>query len=276
MIDLHNHILPDLDDGSSDWEKTMTMARLAVEDGIKAIVCTPHWVPGKYENTRSVILEKVGEMREKLMENNIPLAIYPGAELRLDISLSQMIRTKELLTINDNGAYALIELPEEALPDQLEDFFFNLRLHNIKPILSHVERNSALHKDPMRLYRWVEAGVLTQVTSASLLEEFSKDIRDFSILLLEHRLVHVLATDAHGLRSRTPRLSEGRKIVEELMGDTVAQKLTFDTPKQIIEGKSMSTEEPVPFRERTNTSWRRFLSFCNRISPQPNKLNKLN
>jgi protein-tyrosine phosphatase len=148
MIDLHNHILPGLDDGADNWPKSIAMARIAYEDGITGIVCTPHWIPGKYENKRADIITVVEEFKKHLVEQEIPLSIYPGAELRLDIRLTEKIASGELMTVNNNGIYVLIELPEESIPDNLEDFLWHLALKNIKPIISHVERYPLLHKNP--------------------------------------------------------------------------------------------------------------------------------
>lgn len=263
MIDLHNHILPGLDDGATDWEQSLAMARVAAEDGISDIVCTPHWVPGKYENTRTTVLERFAEFKARLSEHNIPLAIYPGAELRLDAGLPEKISSGELLTINDGSPYILIELPEGALPHNLEDFLWQLQLKNYKPILSHVERNPALIKDPMRLFRWVEMGILTQVTAASILSGFSEDIHDFAVLLLTHRMAHMIVTDSHGLRMRVPQLSGARKVIEDMLGPDAAHEMTHDIPKLIIQGKPVSTADPMPPRKELARFplWKRMFSF---------------
>jgi len=239
------------------------MARVAVEDGIREILCTPHWVPGKYENTRPIILERFAEFKTLLTVHSIPLIVHPGAELRLDAGLPERIRAGEILTVNDGGAYALIELPEESLPANIEDFFWRLQLQNIRLIISHVERNAALRQDPARLCRWVETGILTQITAASLLEEFSAEIRDFSFRLLEHRLVHIVVSDSHGLRKRTPKLAGARKVVEEMLGPDMAHKMTCETPKRIIEGKSVATADPVPFEKKPSRFqfWKRMSLF---------------
>lgn len=255
MIDMHNHILPGLDDGASSWEQTLTMARVAAEDGITEMVCTPHWVLGKYENTRPVILETFAEFKKRVAEENIPLVVYPGAELRLDISLPQRIKAGELLTINDGGSYALIELPEESLPDNLEEFFWQLQLQNIKPIIGHVERNAALRQDPARLYRLAEMDILMQITAASILEEFTVEVRDFAVQLLEHRMIHMVVTDSHGLRARVPKLSRAYKVIEEILGREIAHEMTHDIPKRIIQGKSVMTADPIPFQKPSSRSF---------------------
>jgi protein-tyrosine phosphatase len=250
MIDLHSHILPGLDDGADNWQKSIAMARVACEDGITGIVCTPHWVPGKYENQRAQIIAAVLEFKKQIAEQEIPLNIYPGAELRLDIRLPEKIAAGELITINDTGVYVLIELPEESIPDNLEDFLWNLALKNIKPIISHVERHPLLHKNPERLFRWVEMGILTQLTAASMLEQFTAEIRDFSLMLLEHRLVHMLVTDSHGLHLRSPKLFAGYEVVKNIIGEEAAHRMVYDMPKDIIDGKEVFTDDPLPFKKK--------------------------
>jgi len=249
MIDLHSHILPGLDDGAADWERSLAMAQHAAADGISEIVCTPHWVPGKYENQRTEILARLEEFRVRIDEAGIPLILHPGAELHLDADIAARIRSGELLTLADGGRYILLELPEEALPDGMEDFFWNLQLEGFRPILSHVERNPVLRRDPARLLRWVESGVLTQITAASLAGRFSNGTREFAVQLLKQRLAHILATDAHGMSTRKPELASARKEVEDLVGAEAAARMVRETPERVLRGESVDPPEPLPFEE---------------------------
>jgi protein-tyrosine phosphatase len=257
MIDLHAHILPNLDDGASSWDQSLAMARTAAEDGITAMVCTPHWVPGKYENSRSIVLDRIAEMKLRLEQAGIALALHPGAELRLDVTLPERIAAGDLLTLNDSGIYALIELPEETLPKSLERFFWQLEMRRIKPIISHVERNAVLRRDPQRLFEWVERGILTQLTMASLVGEFSEEIKIFAMRLLEHRLAHMLVTDAHGMRTRRPLLSEGCEIIARTFGNGMAEQMTRTIPQCILDGKSFFTADPLPLKKPSSS----FFSF---------------
>lgn len=249
VIDLHSHILPGLDDGAADWERSLAMARHAAADGISEIVCTPHWMPGKYENRRTEILARLEEFRARIAEADIPLTLHAGAELHLDAAIAARVRGGELLTLADGGRYILLELPEEALPDGMEDFFWNLQLEGLRPILSHVERNPVLRRDPARLRRWVETGVLTQITAASLAGRFSNGTREFALQLLKQRLAHVLATDAHGMSTRKPELSAALKEVEAVVGAEAANRMVRGIPEKILRGESVEPDEPLPFEE---------------------------
>jgi len=259
FLDMHNHMLPGLDDGASDWKKSLSMARMAVEDGVDGVVCTPHWVLGKYENTRRTILTALERLKQRLSEDTIPLTVYPGAELRLDVSISERIKAGELLTINDTGRFALIELPEDVLPQGLDEFLWDLKVKGITPIIGHPERNLVLLKDPMRLYDWVQMGIPAQVTAASLLGRFGERVQRFSALLLEHNLVHIIATDAHGLSSRNPKLSEGFRVIEYMKGEKEAIEMASETPQRIIHGETVVPVEPIPIKH--SFPLKRFFSF---------------
>jgi len=263
MLDTHSHILPGLDDGAAGWEQSLAMARMAVDDGIEGMVCTPHWVLGRYTNTRPLILNSLEKLQGKLADHNIPLQLYPGAELRLDPTLPQGLRAGDLLTLNDTGRFALIELPEETLPRNLEEFLWDLRMQGITPVISHPERNLALRRDPARLYRLVQMGALAQLTAASLLGHFGKEVRKFSTFLLDHNLVHVLVTDAHGLTMRTPKLFQACKLVEGMKGKEVMRQMTCETPKRIIRGDTAVPADPIPIHSQSSrfTCWKRFFPF---------------
>jgi protein-tyrosine phosphatase len=263
MFDLHNHSLPGLDDGARDWEESLAMARVAVEDGIEGVVCTPHWARGSFENNRKNTLTAVAEFKEKLAAQRIPLEIYPGAEIRLDLDLLALLATKEILTVNDNEQFVLIELLPDILPQNLENLFWDLQMRRIRPIISHPERNPALLRDPARLFHWTEMGILTQVTAASLLGNFGDTVKRFTITLLEHRMAHIISTDAHGLGMRSPRLSKGYEEAARIVGQENASQMVREIPRQIIAGEAVSIPEPVPFATRSSrpSFWRKTFSL---------------
>jgi protein-tyrosine phosphatase len=270
MVDIHSHILPGLDDGASDWADSIAMAQVAVADGIREVVCTPHWVSGSFENTRPSVLTVLHEFREKLHEHEIPLTVYPGGELRLDVELAGKINSGELLTLNDTGRYVLIELPAEFLPRNLENIFWELQSQDITPVLGHPERNCGLHRDPMLLYRLVEMGSLVQITAGSVTGRFGPEVRKFSHSLLEHGLVHVIGTDSHGAKTRTPRLTEALKQATEILGERAAERMVNETPRRIVEGNRVVPDDPVPLtqRSRLGTFFRRSFSFLGLTNPK--------
>lgn len=254
MFDIHHHLLPGLDDGPLDWEQSMAMAQEAVADGIAEVVCTPHWMPGQFENNRSQVLTAVKKLQEKLNDCDIPLRVYPGAELRLDPHLPQNIESGDLITLNDTGRFALIELPDPLVPQDVDRIFGELLTRTITPVIGHPERNHALQRDPTLLYQWVEMGALAQVTAGSVTGRFGAHIRRFTLLLLEHRLVHLLATDAHSPNIRAPKLSEALVEVGEIVGEEDAVRMVKDTPRLIIGGEPVPFLRPIPLTDVSKVS----------------------
>jgi len=266
MIDMHSHILPGLDDGAADWKQAVAMARVAAEDGIAEMVCTPHWVLGKYENSRGKILPCLAEFKARLAVEKIPLKIHPGAELRIDTTLLQRLKAGQLLTLNNGSGYILLELPDDGLPSDLHHFLWELQVNGFRPILSHVERNPLIRENPGRLVDWVERGILTQITAASLQSGFAREIREFAVFLVEHRLVHMLVTDTHSLRMRRPELSGARRVIENLMGSETANRMVRETPRHILRGEPVAVEDPVPIEERKKKGRLRSFLRTSRVS----------
>ncbi len=265
MYDIHSHILPGLDDGAPNWEKSLAMAGMAVDDGIAGMVCTPHWVSGFFNNDKSAVLRVFKTFQEKLDEHRIPLSVYPGSELRLDFEIPERISSGELLTINDTGRYALIEFPEEVIPQNLDHFFWELQMQDVIPVIVHPERNRVIQRDPARLYRLVELGALTQITGASLTGRFGNEIRKFSIMLLEHHLAHVLATDAHSPDSRAPKLAEASREAERILGAEMADRMVRDNPRRIIDGLQVTPFDLIPLGKR-DSLWKKVFFMFGRKS----------
>src|ERR1700741_3135468 len=116
MIDIHCHLLPNVDDGPSSWEESLEMARLASEDGIQVAVTTPHWIQGtKWEPNPDEIKKKVEELNKKLKENEISLTVLPGMEVGISENLPRLVSSGEILTLGESN-YLLVEIPFSSLP----------------------------------------------------------------------------------------------------------------------------------------------------------------
>ncbi len=260
MIDTHSHILPGLDDGIEDLEQALSAAQMAVQDGIEGVICTPHWISGIFENTRSIVMAAVESFELHLREHNIPLALYPGAELRVNLEIPAKIAQGALLTLNES-AYALIELPAEIIPPRIENLFYSLQVEGVTPVIAHPERNPGLAKDPGRLYGWIQSGVLAQLTAGSLLGKFGGTIRKLSLLLLEHGMVHLIATDCHGLRNRSPRLSRALRETEAAVGKNFAARIFCDNPLEIVKRGTVTPFELLPLGKRFSLPLGKYFSF---------------
>jgi protein-tyrosine phosphatase len=249
LIDLHCHILPGLDDGSSSAEESLAMARLALQDGIRTIVATPHALDGVYNVPLAKITEGVAAFQKLLSTKGLDLQVCVGADVHLSPAIAEKIKTGAVITINATGKYFLLELPPQTIPSGVKEEIFALKMQGITPVITHPERHPLILRDMNLLHDFIAMGALSQITAMSLTGEFGEGVRRCSQELLKHCLVHVIASDAHSADSRPPLLSRAVNEAAELTGsDSLAASLVKDIPAKILAGEPVEIPEPMRIR----------------------------
>ncbi|HCL89926.1 MAG TPA: tyrosine protein phosphatase [Candidatus Atribacteria bacterium] len=235
MIDIHSHILPNMDDGASSWGISLKMCQQAYEDGIKTIVATPHTLNGIYDNNPKSIEEKVKILNQKLKENNISLQVLPGSEVHLSADIIEKIKKQKILTLNKTN-YILLEFPHTQVPLHIEEILFQIQIMGITPIFSHVERNLEFQRKPYLLANLIQKGALAQLTAASLCGGFGSNTRKFAQKLLANDLIYCIASDAHSdsKSGRNPILSKEVAEASKIIGQNAALDLVQTNPQKII------------------------------------------
>lgn len=238
MIDIHCHMLPAIDDGAASWDDSLAMAEMAVRDGIKTIITTPHQLGNFSGNRGDTIRDLTSEFQELLDQHEIPLTVLPGADVRIEPEMIAGIRAGDVLTLADRRRHVLLELPHEVyLPlDRLLD---DLRAARLVGILSHPERNRGILTRPDVLGPLVDAGCLMQVTAGSIVGTFGPQIQQFAQRLVSDGLVHFLATDAHSPRSRRPLMRRALQQVAALVGREAAHELCCRNPSFVAAGRDV-------------------------------------
>lgn len=242
MIDLHVHILPGLDDGPRSWEAALEMARVAAADGITTLTATPHLFARRVVemarlNRREAILEVAEELRRRLKEADISLEVAVGCEVPLCPEMLTLWEDGQLLTLNGQGRYLFLELPDTAIPPATEEICFRLLSRGLTPILTHPERHPLFRETPEKLLKLLRLGCLAQVTAGSVTGDFGWRVSRFTRKLLTAGLVTVVASDAHDPRRRPPRLSPAVARLRRWLGESQARALVWDNPEKILAGK---------------------------------------
>jgi protein-tyrosine phosphatase len=242
VIDIHSHILPGLDDGARDWDEALQMARLAVADGIRVMVATPHLFKERTValdklNHKNFILQSLAKFRQKLAAQGIDLEILPGCDVPLSPEALELLHGDLLLTINDGKRYLLLELPDTSFPPALEGICFRLISEGLTPIITHPERQLIIQERPDKLARLINLGCLAQLTATSLLGGFGRRVAKVSRDLVKQGLIHLLASDAHNPDRRPPVLSPAVKKMASLVGPERAQAMVTQLPEKIIRGE---------------------------------------
>ena len=237
MIDVHTHILPGIDDGVQTIEESVEFARVAIEDGVKVIVATPHCREGVWDNEREGILAAVDTLRKRLEEEGLSVDLRPGAEVHLCPDLVQRVKDGRATTLDDNGRTVLLELSLSQYPVELENLVFQMKLAGLHVLFAHPERIRYFRDDIRRYESIVKLGGYGQITTGSVLGTFGSEALRFSEELLRKDLVHVLASDAHNVRGRPPILSEALEAMEPLVGQRRALSMATDVPAAFLEGR---------------------------------------
>ncbi|MBL8883959.1 MAG: capsular biosynthesis protein [Hyphomicrobium sp.] len=233
MIDLHCHMLPGLDDGAPDLATALAMARMFAADGVTHVACTPHILPGLYHNTGDQIRAAVGAFDAELRNQDIDLAIFPGADAHMTPAFIQGLRSGHIPTLGASR-YVLVEPPHHTVPQRIEQFFFDILVAGYVPILTHPERLRWINDHYAIMQRLAAHGVWMQLTAASVTGAFGKNAQYWSERMLDEGLVHVLASDAHDVHRRIPNLSRGRDAAAKRLGDVEARHLVITRPWGIL------------------------------------------
>ena len=227
---------------------SLAMARVAAADGISTIACTPHILPGVYNNSGPPIRKAVARLAESVAKAGIPINLVTGADVHIAPDLDVQVRDGRALTLN-NSRYLLLEPPHHVLPPRLEDLVFGLQAAGYVPILTHPERLSWVegHYDLIR--RLVSSSVLMQITAGSVMGRFGRGPCYWAERMLDEGLCHLLATDAHNIEQRAPRLAEARDVVARRLGDEEAINLVLGRPQGILNNVNPAELPPLPQAE---------------------------
>jgi protein-tyrosine phosphatase len=235
VVDIHSHILPEVDDGPKSWDVSVAMCRMAAADRITHMVATPH-ANDRYHYDR-VYLQGLVDHLQQLAGDSPKLSL--GCDFHLSYDNVQDALANPTRYVIGSSRYLLVEFSNYSIPEQMGDAFFKLGDSGITAIITHPERNPILRDHPQRVLEWAEQGCVVQVTGSALTGFWGERTRKAALWLLEHQAVHVLATDAHDTEKRVPVLSHARDAVAKIYGDNVAAALVENNPRAILSNETL-------------------------------------
>jgi protein-tyrosine phosphatase len=239
VIDLHCHLLPGLDDGPRTMPEALALARRAAADGTSVVVATPH-INHHWRVDPLELSERVAAVQAAIEDEGVALELRTGGEIA--ITRLPDLRAEEIDALRlDGGPYLLLECPLEPSPWDFDAALLKLRERGESMLLAHPERCPLFQREPQRLVRLVEHGLLCSITAGSMWGQFGGRVRDFTIELLRAGLVHDVASDAHDSERRPPGLGAAFASAErELPGiSSQAEWLSELAPAAILAGESL-------------------------------------
>ncbi|MCB9078752.1 MAG: hypothetical protein H6631_14215 [Anaerolineaceae bacterium] len=243
IVDIHTHILPGVDDGATNYQEALEMARLAVADGTTHLFATPHHRDCT-PLTRAEVADRVAQLQARLDQANIPLTVIPGHEVRLyDDMLDDWDR--KLAGPLGNSRYVLAEPLFHHYDNHTNEMLFELFDRGYIPIMAHPERILPIQKNLALIEPFLARGGLTQITSSSLHSDKDRPAHRTALAMLRHGMVHIIASDAHKPYRRRPVLTKAGQAAAMIVGLTQAEAMISTNPAAVVQDKLISTPSLV-------------------------------
>lgn len=236
MIDIHNHLLFGVDDGSDSFELSLKLLKEAQKEGINDIILTPHYIKnGDYKYKANVIKKVYEVFREHVKKHNIKINLYLGNELYIHEELDNLLQVKEVLSLNDSK-YVLVEFPFTSYRDEYDEILYNITTLGYKIIIAHPERYKYVKENHKFIKRWVDNGYLLQVNQNSLNK---KDLRAMIFDWIHEGYLYFIASDAHN-EYRPCTLKNAYDIIVSKFDEDIANRIFIDNPKCIINNETIA------------------------------------
>jgi protein-tyrosine phosphatase len=235
MIDIHCHILPELDDGAASFEISCAMAEMAIEEGVTHIIGTPH-ASSTYRFEPEIIRQKRDELQARFEGR---LVFATGCDFHMSFENLQEIRTNSArFTLNQKN-YLLVEFADYSIPPSMDQALHELQLAGLTPIVTHPERNPLVRAQPERLFTWLRQGCYAQITAQSLHGKWGQAAQARAQEWLAAGAVHFVASDAHNVTTRPLQLKETYELLAKNHGEEKARALLVENPLAAFEGRPL-------------------------------------
>lgn len=237
ITDIHCHILPGVDDGSHSMNQSRRMLDLAWENGIRAIIATPHFIPDGPHPSTHTLCRLAGELREYAYEQNYDMEIYTGNEIYYHEEVPDLLEDGKILTLA-GSSYVLVEFAPAEDARYIRNALAAIQAAGYDPVLAHVERYMNLCKKPYEQIRQLrEMGVLIQVNANSIEGKMGPMARKITGELLKKQWVDFVATDAHSDRGRSHAIGECLELLNRKYPAEYVENLLWRNAQKFFLGE---------------------------------------
>ncbi len=235
-IDIHNHLLPAVDDGSVSMQQTKNMLQIAYEEGIQHIIATPHYGAGCRNADIEELNQKLELVRQEAKRMDAAFRIELGHELYYSEDITEHLRKKKALTLAGTR-YVLVEFAEDDDYRELKTGLHRLLIHGYLPVLSHAEKYECLYRNYEGIRDLIWLGAYMQMNISSITGGYKGGNLAHCKKLLEYGLIHILGTDAHSDYGREPRMSEGLEFIHKKFGKLMIKQLMVENTLKLLQNE---------------------------------------
>lgn len=247
MVDLHCHILPEVDDGSKSIEESIAILKKAKKVGFDTICLTPHYAEPAYINTKSQNKEILENLREMADQENISTKLLLGNEIFIGQNIENLLENSQISTLADSQ-YALIELPMfQELPQEIvQKMLHNVKQKGFRVVIAHPERYTYLQENSEKLFDYLDKDIIFQGNYASILGVYGKEAQKTIKFFLKYKAVDYLSSDVHHLsRCFYDYFPEIKKKLLKVIDEEYFEVLSEKNPRLVIENKEIIKHENI-------------------------------
>ena len=229
MIDIHSHIVFDVDDGPKTIEDSRTLLEESYRQGVRTIISTSHRRKGMFETPEAKIEENFKQVQELAKEIADDLTVLYGAEIYYTSDILDKLEQEKIPRLA-GSQYALIEFSMITPYKEIHTALSNVLRLGVTPVVAHIERYHCLENDEKKVRDLINMGCYTQINSSSVLKpklfgDTYKFMKKRAQFFLEKDLVHFVASDMHNLNPRPPYMQEAYQIISKKYGKSHAEQL---------------------------------------------------
>ncbi len=233
IIDIHTHVLPEVDDGAKDLQMSLEMLVESAKNGVEKVIATPHYYPWNENVSAEIVRQACNFIQEKLFADyGINMEIFPGHEIFYSIDVLKDLKNGKILTLADSR-YVLLEFDENTS--------FSVMYHAVRefedsgyiPIIAHVERYECLRQNK-NIDQIKEGGALLQMNVRAVQGKIFSRIRRWSRACLKNEKIDFLGSDMHNLETRPPYQILNLQLVQKVVSQQYLEKLLCGNCERIL------------------------------------------
>lgn len=240
MIDIHTHILFDVDDGSDTITESVALVKSAISAGVTGIIFTPHYTGNTKKDYRNENVDKhFSELVKEIKERNLEIDIFLGNEIAVYGNICEIMDDGIAKTLA-SSRYMLIEFPMEVEINYCLDTVYEMKMRGITPIIAHPERCECFKRDFSLVDKAIKEGACIQVNVGSVFGDYGRKAKKIARKLLKNKSVHFLASDNHHIiRDKYSVLPKRLHKLNRMFGSEYINELTIYNQEKILRNEEI-------------------------------------
>ena len=234
IYDIHIHIIPGVDDGSSNLKETIAMLKASYADGVRTIYATSHYRRGMFEPDRKLVAVRMQRVREEALKIDPNFRILQGCEFHANMDMIDLLNSDPTMTLGSSRC-VLVEFSDSWTFSGIRERCNELIMNGYVPIIAHIERYKALYRHLDEIQGLRDMGAYIQINAESVMGDHGFMMKRFCKKVMQADLLDFIGSDAHNMKSRKPCMGRCADYVEKVMGREYAARILIRNPQRIIE-----------------------------------------